>query len=233
MYFDETVESIRIATELRRIAGAHVVDHRQLSDEELRAAIIKVRDQYLIEKTVRAELENAMYGNVRMDHRVLSRVILTDVLLNQYDFSLPRAETEERTIAFEQSILNRSNEIEILDLACGNEASQRYRDIHLYYFVLGVAWERDDTKSPDEVNLLRKLRGRLGISESDHRLLEAKLGKYPRQSNQLHTRSEVHEVRRSFRQEVFYSRFARMMAPTWTLSQQSWLWSCEVFLTWS
>ena len=170
MKFDETVESIRTATDLRRIAGAHVVDHRQLSDEELRAAIIKVRDQYLIEKTVRAELENAMYGDVRMDYRVLSQVILTDVLLNQYDFSLPRAETEERTIAFEQSVLNRSNEIEILDLACGNEDSQRYRDIQLYYFVLGVAWERDDTKSPDEVNLLRKLRDRLGISELDHRL---------------------------------------------------------------
>ena len=197
MNFDETVQSIRTATDLRRIAGAHVVDHRQLSDEELRAAIIKIRDQYLLEKTVLAELDNAMYGDVRMDHRVLSQVILTDVLLNQYDFTLPRAETEERTIAFEQSVLNRSNEIEIIDLACGNEDSQRYRDLQLYYFVLGVAWERDDTKSPDEVNLLRKLRGRLRISESDHRLLEAKLGKYPRQSNQLHTRSEVHEVRRS------------------------------------
>ena len=89
MKFDETVKSIRTAIDLRRIAGAHVVDHRQLSDEELRAAIIKVRDQYLLEKTVRAELDKAMYGDGRMDHRVLAQVILTDVLLDQYDFSHP------------------------------------------------------------------------------------------------------------------------------------------------
>ena len=56
--------------------------------------------------------------------------------------------------------------------------------------------ENENTKSPDEVNLLRKLRGRLRITESDHRLLEAKLGKYPKESNELHGRSEINEVRR-------------------------------------
>ena len=46
------------------------------------------------------------------------------------------------------------------------------------------------------MNLLRKLRERLRIAEFDHRLLEAKLGKYPRPSNLPHTRTEIGEARR-------------------------------------
>ena len=81
-------------------------------------------------------------------------------------------------------------------MAAGNNDTNRYRDLDLYFFVLRVAWENEDAKSADEVNLLRKLRARLNITESDHRLLEAKLGKYPNPSNLLHTRTDVGEARR-------------------------------------
>ena len=57
----------------------------------------------------------------------------------------------------------------VLDLACGQKDSQRYRDLELYSFILSVAWENEDEKTPDEVNLLRKLRARLGITEMEHR----------------------------------------------------------------
>ena len=196
MKFDDASDAIRTLTVLRRIAGAHVVDHRQLDDSELRAAIVKVKRQYFLEETVRSRLEQALYKEPRNDFRVLSSVILVDVLLDQYEFALPFNQTEERVIAFEQAIVNKSNETELLDLAAGNKGSQRHQHIELYKFVLGVAWENENTKSPDEVNLLRKLRDRLSIAELDHRILEAKLGKYPKLSNELHTRTEIDEVRR-------------------------------------
>lgn len=196
MKFDDAVGAIGTLTDLRRIAGAHVVDHRQLADGELRGAIIKVKPQYLHEETVRSNLERVLYRDPRTNYRDLSRLMLADVLLDQYDFALPFSRTEERVITFEQSILNRSNETTLLDLACGNRDSQRHRDLELYNFVLRVAWENEDSKSPDEVNLLRKLREHLNINEIDHRLLEAKIGKYPKPENELHTRSEIHEVRR-------------------------------------
>ena len=196
MKFDDAVESIWRMTELRRIAGAHVVDHRQLSNEELKAAAIKAKPQYLDEETVRSSLELALYREPRTDFRVLSRLILIDILLDQYDFELPFTQTEERVIAFEQSVVNRSNEIDLVDLACTNRESPRYQSLELYNFVLNVAWESENTKSPDEVNLLRKLRDRLRITESDHRLMEAKLGNYPKPSNELHSRTEIHDVRR-------------------------------------
>ena len=196
MKFDDVVDAIGTLTELRRIAGAHVVDHNQLAHDELRAALHKVKPQYTQEETVRSQLEKALYRDQRLDYRVLSRAILIDVLLDQYDFTLPFNQTEEQVIALEQSIVNRSNEIEILDLACGDKASDRYHHLDLYSFVLGVAWENENTKSPDEANLLRKIRDRLNIAEQDHFLLEAKLGRYPKTSNQLHTRSEINDVRR-------------------------------------
>ncbi|MCH8274729.1 MAG: hypothetical protein IH851_08060 [Armatimonadetes bacterium] len=196
MKFEDVVAGIPTLTDLRRIAGAHVVDHSQLADDELRAAILKVKPQYLHRETVNANLDRALYREARTDYRVLARQILVDVLLDQYDFALPFAQTEERVIGFEQSIVNRSNETDLVDLAWGSTDSQRYKDIQLYNFVLVVAWDHEDTKSPDEVNLLRKLRTRLKINENDHRLLEAKLGKYPKPSNELHTRGEINHVRR-------------------------------------
>ena len=194
MKFDDAVGAIGTLTDLRRIAGVHIVDHKQLADSELRGAVIKVKPQYLHEETVRSNLERALYRDPRTNCRVLSRLILVDVLLDQYDLALPFSRTEERVIAFEQSILNRSNETTLLDLACGNRDSQRHRNLELYNFVLRVAWENEDSKSPNEVNLLRKLREHLNINEIDHRLLEAKIGKYPKPENELHTRSEINEV---------------------------------------
>ena len=197
MKFDGAVEAISTITDLRRIAGAHVVDRRQLEDSELRAAIVKVKPQYLDVATVHSSLEDALYRDERIDHRVLSRIILADVLLDEYEFTLRFGDLEKRVLDFEQSIVNRSNETEILDLAAGNKDGQRYRDMKLYEVVLNVAWENDNTKSPDEVNLLRKLRDRLKIPEVDHRILEAKVGKYPRFSNELHSRTDINEVRRN------------------------------------
>ncbi|MQF49086.1 hypothetical protein FIM08_04240 [SAR202 cluster bacterium AC-647-N09_OGT_505m] len=196
MKFDDVVQAISRVNELRRISGAHVVDHRQLSNDELKAAITKAKPQYLHQETVHNNLEAALYKEPRNDFRVVSRLILIDVLLNQYGFEIPSSQMEERVIAIEQSIVNRSNEIDLVDLGCTNRESAHYKNVELYDFVLKVAWENENTKSPDEVNLLRKLRGRLNVTESDHRLIEAKLGNYPKPSNELHSRTEIHEVRR-------------------------------------
>lgn len=45
-------------------------------------------------------------------------------------------------------------------------------------------------------NLLRKLRNRLNINDWDNWILQAKLGKYPKTNNEIHTRGEIGEARR-------------------------------------
>ena len=195
MQFEEAVGLARTLTDLRRVAGAHVVDHRQLTDDELRNAMVKVKPQYLHHDTVQSELDEVLYKHERKDYRVLSRIILIDVLLNNYGFTSEFPQTEGQVIAFEQSIIDRSNETDLVDLACGNKQSTRFENLSLYQYVLETAWEHHNQVSPDEANLLMHLRQRLGINETDHRILEAKLGKYPKPDNEPHTRSEIHQVR--------------------------------------
>jgi hypothetical protein len=193
MKFAEVVTYVHPFSTLKRIAGAHVVDHRNLKEDELRAAIKKVTPQYIHEETLRNAIETVFYSE-SIATRVLAKIILEDVLLEEIGYGLEVDELEERIIGIEQSIVDMSNETELSDLA-GGKATDLFENMELYYFVLGVAWEHRNTKSPDEANLLRKLRNRLGITHGQHRIMEAKLGKYPKPNNELHTRSEVRDVR--------------------------------------
>ena len=45
MKLGQIVENISTITELRRIASAYVIDYRNLSDEELKGALIKTGPQ--------------------------------------------------------------------------------------------------------------------------------------------------------------------------------------------
>ncbi len=195
MKFDDAVKSIGTMLDLRRIASAHVVDYRNLEETELREALVKVKPQYLHLETVSKYIENAFFQHNDNQLRVLAQLIIGEILLNEDGYILNASETEEKIMEVEQKIVNRSNEIDISDLASRSNV-QRRKDLDLYYFVLKVAWEHNDTKSPDEANLLRKLRNRLNINEWDNWVLQAKLGKYPKANNEIHNRSEISETRR-------------------------------------
>ncbi len=194
MRFSEIINDIHPIATLKRIAGAHVVDHRNLKDDELRTAINTVIPQYIHEGTVQENIDDVFYRDSNISTRVLSKIVLEDILIEEIGFGLTMDALEERVICIEQSIIDKSNETDLADLA-GGKSSDFYGKIELYNFVLDVAWEHRNTKSPDEANLLRKLRNRLGITHAQHRILEAKLGKYPKLNNELHTRSEIREVR--------------------------------------
>ena len=196
MKFDDVVSGIATVFDLKRIASAHVVDYRNLSDKELREALIKVKPQYLDQNEISTALDKALHQQESLKRRVISQLFVVDVLLNEPGYTLGKREVGDKIIAFEQKIINASNEVDLLKLASGKRGSQRHKDLQLYDFVLRVAWEFEDTKSRDEANLLRKLRKRLKINEWDHRLLEAKLGKYPQAGNELHRHRGIDEVRR-------------------------------------
>jgi hypothetical protein len=144
-------------------------------------------------ETVQDSLQK-VYFDDSIATRVLAKIILEDILLEEIGFGLKVDDLEEKIIGIEQSIVDKSNETDLTDLS-GGKANELFENMELYYFVLGVAWEHRNTKSPDEANLLRKLRNRLGITHCQHRILEAKLGKYPKPNNELHTRSEIRDVR--------------------------------------
>ncbi len=195
MKFDEIVNDIHPISTLKRIASAYVVDHRNLKEDELRTAVIAVKPQYTHIESVNKKIEEVFYTVSDISVRVLSKIILREILLEEIGYGLAVDDLEERIIAQEQSIVDKSNEVELSDIA-GGKQTELFENLELYNFVLGVAWDHRNTKSPDEANLLRKLRNRLGVTHNQHKILEAKLGKYPKPNNELHTRSEIRDVRK-------------------------------------
>jgi len=161
---------------------------------------LRTKNQYTHPESIEKSLTAALHNDEDINHRVLSELILLDVLLNEYGHLLPLEELGEKILQKEQDILNESNERDLKDLSGGREDTQQYSDLSLYDFVLHVAWENRDTKSIDEANLLRKLRKRLLITSNEHRILEAKMGKYPKDHNELHTKNEIWETLRSLEQ---------------------------------
>ena len=189
MKLANVIDNIGTITELKRIASAYVIDYRNLSDEELKSALTKTGPQYYFKENLRRTL-NELFLSDNRNHRIISNQILKIVLLQKDDFLSPKKETEEEIINFESEIINRSNE----DLL--KKIPEKSSKLDLFKFVLETAWEYNDSISTDEKNLIEKIRTRLKITETEYQLIEAKLGKYPKPGNELHTRGDIEEVRR-------------------------------------
>jgi hypothetical protein len=197
MDFEKAVSLIGTVTDLRRVASAHVIDHNQLKDDDLRSALVKSKPQYAAAETVKKAIDELLSREPKDHLRALNHILLVDVLLDQYDCQLPFEETDAKVIAVEQNVLDRSNELDLEQLACGDKSTPRHRDLDTYNFVLGVAWEQRDSVSPDEANLLSNLRRHLRVNQFEHRVLEAKLRRFPKTGNELHTRAEITAARRA------------------------------------
>ena len=99
MDFEKAVSLVGTVTDLRRIASAHVIDHNQLRDEELRNALVKSKPQYAASETVKKAVDELLSREPKDSLRALNRVLLVDVLLDQYDCQLPFDETDAAVAA--------------------------------------------------------------------------------------------------------------------------------------
>src|SRR5690625_3650277 len=189
MNFEKAVDSIPLINDLKRIASAYVIDYRNLDELEIRDALKKTAPQYFHDDNVKKSI-NYLYFQSDRDSRVLAPIFLKEVLLNKDGHMCPQKETEDEIISFQQEIIDRSNE----DITRRND--DRRKKIELFRFVLETAWDHNDEISIDERNLIEKIRIRLKISDNEYRLVEAKIGKFPKSDNVLHTRREIENVRR-------------------------------------
>jgi hypothetical protein len=189
MKFSEVVNSIGTFVELKRIAKAYVIDYRNLTQDELKQALIKTAPQYYHKENLESTIQMLLLHPNRKI-RVLYPLFIKDILLNKDDFMCEQRLTESEIIDIEQATVNESNEI---TLAQSNEKSAR---LDLLRFVLECAWENNHDISPDEKNLIEKIRKRINISDYEYRIIEARIGKFPTDSNKLHTKDEIEDVRR-------------------------------------
>lgn len=189
MNIEKCVQNTSTLTELKRIASAYVIDYRGLTEEEIKAALIKTAPQYYNEGHVQRAIENVS-ANPNRSLRIIGPYLLEHVLLQKDGCICPKKESDEDIIKWEQTVVDQSNEDLIL------KSSERTKDLELMQFIVGVAWEKDDDLSVDEKNLIEKIRERLKVTSNEFRIIEAKLGKFPKNSNELHTRQEIEEARR-------------------------------------
>lgn len=194
MQLDKVVDNIGTVTELKRVSSAYVIDYRALSELEIREALKKTAPQYYHQPNVEAAMSRMLRSDSR-NTRILSSLILKKVLLNKDDFACLKRDTEDEVTAWEQSIIDNSNE-EIV-----RKNSERRHSVELFEFLVDTAWQNNDSISCDENNLIEKIRNRMRITDQEHRTVEAKLGKFPTIGNRLHTRSEIEDVRRGLQSE--------------------------------
>lgn len=189
MNFNIVVESIATVTDLKRISSAYVIDYRNLKNEEIKDALIKTAPQYYFRENVELALNDMLLSSNR-DERIITPIILKQLLLHTDDFKATTKELSDSVISYEQNIINRSN-----DFLSSHKAGKE-KNFEFFKFVLEAAWEKDDSISVDEKNLLNKIRLKLNINDDERNVLEASIGKFPLEENKLHTRDEIDNVKR-------------------------------------
>ncbi|MFT5029732.1 MAG: hypothetical protein ACI9VS_002176 [Candidatus Binatia bacterium] len=189
MNFEKAVDNIGTVNELKRIASAYVIDYRGLSEDEIKEALKKTAPQYYFQANVEKAIKECNL-NADRENRTLSPLFLKHTVLHKDHFMCSKRETETDIITWEQSIIDRSNE----DLF--KSGSEKCKNLEFFKFVLETAWEHNDAISPDEKNLIEKIRFKLNITETEYRILEAKLAKFPKPGNQAHSHGEIDETRR-------------------------------------
>jgi hypothetical protein len=189
MNFEKITNGFGTMLALKRFASAYVTDHTRLSEKELISALRKTAPQFYHHKNVKTALDNCIL-NADRDIRTIAPILLKEVLLNCDEFTSPENKTDDAITNWEQENINISNE------STNKKSNSRYEDLHLFEFVLSVAWENDDSISVDEKNLIDKIRDKLFISEREYRIIEARLGQFPSPNNELHTRTDIQQVRK-------------------------------------
>jgi hypothetical protein len=186
----KAIDNIGTVTDLKRVSSAYVIDYRNLTDEELREALKKTSPQYYFEDNINKTLSDLLYKADR-DTRTLVPLFLQNVLIDKDNFMSPQRETDTEVIKYQQSIVDKANE----DLF--SKTSSRKKSFEMFNYLLECAWEYNDSISPEEKNLIEKVRTKLKITQKEYRVLEAKLGKYPKPANQLHNLKELEDLRRT------------------------------------
>ncbi len=188
MKFASVVENIAKSTDLKRIAKAHIVDITRLHDDEVRAHLLNAEKHYANPEIIKERVSEAVLHENR-DFRTITTILFGEVLLQSHDYSHPQSVAEEKVIEWEQKVIDESNEREV-------GSSREIYNFEFFEFVLDAAWSENNEISQDEKKLIEKIRRKLNVTLREYRLLEAKLGNFPKPGNSLHSRDDINDTRK-------------------------------------
>ena len=187
MNYQNCVKLLSNVNELKRIASAYVEDSRKLTNEELKASLLKTEGQYTSYENISKKLD-ALKLHENPIVRIIVPILLHNYLLDEDEFISTCKETEEAVLNYEQEIIDESNNFDFKNIS---------KDFALLKFLLDKAWERGNDISVDEKNLIEEVRIYLNITVREQNVLEAKAGRYPTKENKLHSRSDIDIARKA------------------------------------
>ena len=180
---------------LNRIVDCFIREEIPRGDEDrLREQILENADEISDRDRISSALKACTLS--RTD-RILSGEILK-ALLESPGGSATETDLIGQVRRYENEIITRSQRDDAL-------AYSDARSLDIYKTVLETALE-DDIVSEDEFQLLDRLRSKLKLSRLEHKILEAKMGKFPKPGNKLHSVAEIGDCLKRLQHEgiVFY-----------------------------
>lgn len=180
---------------LNRIVDCFIREEIPRGDEDrLRDQILENTDEISDPERIGHALKACSLS--RTD-RILSGEILR-ALLESPNGRATETDLIDQIRQYEEEIIERSTDDDAL-------AYSNARSLDVYGTVLETALE-DDVVSDDEFALLERLRTKLRLTRLEHKMLEARMGKFPKPGNELHSVSEIRDCLKRLQHEgiVFY-----------------------------
>lgn len=167
---------------LHRVIDSFTKDFPKTDEERSRAIIVKNVAELTDSDRIARQMsfEGKSYAERELQGHILS------FLVNQPDHTASEESITSEVVKAEKAVLKEARSADAL----------RFEDPHsvdVYRSVLEVAIE-DNQITAEELQLLRRLREKLGLSKSSKKILLAQLKHYPRQGNKAHTPSELREA---------------------------------------
>lgn len=179
---------------LQRIVDSFAKDFPRLDEDRSRETIVRNVEELADPDRIQKRLS---FSDVSYSDRVLQKSIL-EVLLNDLDRQCREEEIVEKGQELELSIMRES----------GSDDCLKYEPksgVEILKAVLSVAVE-DERISQDELDLIRRLRKKLGLRERTQKILLAQLGHYPKRGNAVHSPSDFRDALNELQRKgvVFY-----------------------------
>ena len=184
---------------LEKIVKSFTTGYYQKEDESGYREQIKNNVDHLakpdtIENSIKSFLATSKHP---YQESLLSQFVL-EAFLKSQDFTLSESEVIEMVISHEKDIIEKS------------ASSDNFRHISeksqsLFEILLETALE-DESISEDEMHLIKAVRKKLGMHETDHYLIQARLNSFPRSGNVIHSHDEIIQVLNSLQKAgvIFY-----------------------------
>ena len=187
MNFRSYIEQMPNITVAKRIAAAHVADYSRLDIDEIKVFLGKTSAQYTSYENISKALDEIKL-DCNQSVRIIAQIMIRNYLIDQDDFISTQRDTDTAVLAYEQSIVDESNNYDFAKLT---------RDLILFKYMLDTAWAYNDDVSVDEKNLIEAVRKYLNISIKEQHILEAKSGRFPKVGNCLHSLKDIDNARRT------------------------------------